>query len=607
MDYFDILLAKKLSGGGGGEITVEGLSVEENGTYTAPSGKAYSPVVVNLPLGEKAITANGEYLASADDLKGFSKVTVDVAGYKLKSMPAGAISTFNDGTDLPLNQLKFNIVPVQSGSGDPSPSNPRPISGWTGAEVVNSDFEGITSSSSNSLTRQIHVDWKEGNNTYDMPLNVVSLEIVKDAEDNDINVATLESEYVLPFDCVYDDPEAIVALDENQTLVAGDYYFKIVNDSWGNNNGKYVCFTLESDLESPYQIRKKSGAYDAAIEDCTLGIYTSGADRTGTTIAFTVETTQPSSGTSLGQTDGTGYCNHWHCAALGYNRWKYSAIRQFLNSDATAGNWWTQQHKWDVMPDYATTKNGFLYGLSASVKQYLVETKVYTSRNTIFNNGDTPLGGMDETLDKVFLISLEQSYIEPQITGEGEYWEYYKNLLGTNAPVAKSATYPLLIKYDIGAKTTARSRWLRSAVRGSSVYAWHVSSSGYVNPSSVTYGFRCAPCLRIGINERTELSWQTEAGTVYGGYVDWKNRKVVATHANIASYNGESINEPWISSIDKYEEGATPTTGAQVVYPLTTPIEYTLSSVPNIRSILGTNNVWSDTGEITEGEYFASL
>mgnify|MGYP007122103137 CR=1 FL=1 len=55
MDYFDILLAKKLSGGGGGgEITVEGLTVNDNGTYTAPSGKAYSPVVVNLPLGEKA-------------------------------------------------------------------------------------------------------------------------------------------------------------------------------------------------------------------------------------------------------------------------------------------------------------------------------------------------------------------------------------------------------------------------------------------------------------------------------------------------------------------------------------------------------------------------
>ena len=53
MNYFDILLARKLNGGGG-EITVEGLSVTENATYTAPTGKAYSPVVVNVPLPQNA-------------------------------------------------------------------------------------------------------------------------------------------------------------------------------------------------------------------------------------------------------------------------------------------------------------------------------------------------------------------------------------------------------------------------------------------------------------------------------------------------------------------------------------------------------------------------
>lgn len=36
-------------GGGGGDVDVEPLSVTENGTYTAPTGKAYSPVVVNVP------------------------------------------------------------------------------------------------------------------------------------------------------------------------------------------------------------------------------------------------------------------------------------------------------------------------------------------------------------------------------------------------------------------------------------------------------------------------------------------------------------------------------------------------------------------------------
>lgn len=52
MNLFDIIIARKLAGGGGGSsITVEPLSVTENDTYTAPTGKAYSPVTVNVSGG----------------------------------------------------------------------------------------------------------------------------------------------------------------------------------------------------------------------------------------------------------------------------------------------------------------------------------------------------------------------------------------------------------------------------------------------------------------------------------------------------------------------------------------------------------------------------
>ena len=45
---------------------------------------------------------------------------------------SGEIASFTDGgDDLPMKSLKVNIVPKQSGSGDPSPSNVRPISGYT--------------------------------------------------------------------------------------------------------------------------------------------------------------------------------------------------------------------------------------------------------------------------------------------------------------------------------------------------------------------------------------------------------------------------------------------------------------------------------------------
>lgn len=49
----------------------------------------------------------------------------------------GSIASFTDGADgVPVKDLTVAIEPVQSGSGDPSPENIRPISGWTGANVT---------------------------------------------------------------------------------------------------------------------------------------------------------------------------------------------------------------------------------------------------------------------------------------------------------------------------------------------------------------------------------------------------------------------------------------------------------------------------------------
>lgn len=48
---------------------------------------------------------------------------------------SGAIASFPDGAAYPVEDLTVAIEPVQSGSGDPSPDNVRPISGWTGADI----------------------------------------------------------------------------------------------------------------------------------------------------------------------------------------------------------------------------------------------------------------------------------------------------------------------------------------------------------------------------------------------------------------------------------------------------------------------------------------
>ena len=43
-------------GGGGSGITVEPITITQNGTTAAPDGKAYSPVTVNVPLSAASVT-----------------------------------------------------------------------------------------------------------------------------------------------------------------------------------------------------------------------------------------------------------------------------------------------------------------------------------------------------------------------------------------------------------------------------------------------------------------------------------------------------------------------------------------------------------------------
>ena len=61
------------------------------------------------------------------------KNAIDAKAPVIINEVSGDIATFDDGADgMPIKHLVANIEAVQSGTGDPSPENIRPISGWTG-------------------------------------------------------------------------------------------------------------------------------------------------------------------------------------------------------------------------------------------------------------------------------------------------------------------------------------------------------------------------------------------------------------------------------------------------------------------------------------------
>lgn len=86
--------------------------------------------------------------------------------------------------------------------------------------------------------------------------------------------------------------------------------------------------------------------------------------------------------------------------------------------------------------------------------------------------------------------------------------------------------------------------------------------------------------------------------TVYAGSLDVVNGKLSA-YPYYASYNGEALVGPWLSSMDVYAEGSTPTIGAEVVDMGGTPTVYDIDPV-QIATIAGqTNNVWADAGDVS--------
>ena len=301
----------------------------------------------------------------------------------------------------------------------------------------------------------------------------------------------LQAHYAHPFGVQFSHQRAFLRCPSG--LAAGTYYVTI-ESSWGTHvqAGDVVCFTLANAVPAGGRVAGMYGAPDQAKS--SWRIYAYSAD--GKTVLETVTPTFTADGTDLGTIKAStrnGDLNSMQETAYGWNRWSTSALRQYLNSAAAVGAWWTAQDEWDIAPDQLTTKAGFLSGWPEELINVLKEVKVVTYPNTVYDDtgGNTP----DITYDRVFIPSLEQMYCVPQKSGEGEYHEYWKRRSGLTSPNAQYSTNPNMITYAVENHASAQYVRLRSASRGYAYYAWYVSSSGYVDYYYASYALRFSPLV----------------------------------------------------------------------------------------------------------------
>ena len=136
-------------------------------------------------------------------------------------------------------------------------------------------------------------------------------------------------------------------------------------------------------------------------------------------------------------------------------------------------------------------------GCSEDFLNIIEEVPVVTALNTVEGFTDTT----ETTYDKIFLPSLQEMYINPQLAGvEGEDWDYYKDLAeeaGLTGKFQQYQTYPILITYQAGSTTSPVYVWLRSASRGYANGAWFVDYAGYVYDYGAYGAFRGCPACKI--------------------------------------------------------------------------------------------------------------
>ena len=304
--------------------------------------------------------------------------------------------------------------------------------------------------------------------------------------------------YALPEGIAYDAPEAIYYAPAGG-LAAGTYCITI-GAAYGTGwvKGESIQFTLEAAMDEGDQLYISCGSENVnPTAGRTWNVYAKG----GATSKQSGTTSSGTAGTSLGTIGATnahkteGNLNAISRVVYGYGRWSESAIRQWLNSEAAGGQWWTAQNAWDRPPSQSSYR-GFLAGCSEDFLSVLQPTDVVTALSTKEGFSEAT----ETTQDRIFLPCLENWYIQPELADEGDEWDYYKTLAqeaGLTGKFQRWQTYEVLKKYAQNAQSTAYYTWFRTPQLSNACNAYCVNPNGYITVFSAPNQFRACPSCKI--------------------------------------------------------------------------------------------------------------
>ena len=177
--------------------------------------------------------------------------------------------------------------------------------------------------------------------------------------------------------------------------------------------------------------------------------------------------------------------------SYGNNRWTLSNVRQWLNSQAAAGKWYSAQHGADAPPTNANVwsnyneydaEAGFLAGFSANFIAALLTTTHTVGKATVDG------GGTESCADKIFLATCTEVGLSGDVTAGSKL-----ALFSDNTSRLAYCTQAAIDKSNYGSDPTTSQAWywwLRTPYSGFSYGVRGVGSSGALSGNDAYHGYR---------------------------------------------------------------------------------------------------------------------
>ena len=294
---------------------------------------------------------------------------------------------------------------------------------------------------------------------------------------------TLVMKDLFAYDMQFDAREAAFYFPEG--LSAGTYYFTIGAELWYINDvNKTFGFVLTKAIPAGGQLVFTHVA-GTTIEGKTINFYGSNVSTTiiESPIIF-VWNNEIMNGTFLGTIlrTKTDIINSIDRIIYGNNNYKESAIRQWLNNNSSASNFWIPQNNFDRPPLWRSTANGFMYNMDNDFLNVIGTTIEKIARNTSCDGG-----GYDIIKDKFRLLSKPQIYGGTTVSGidEGNAYRLFSNYSDLNIAGSKKDKNRIKKKTD----TSPQWYWLRSPCADGHC-VWGVYSTGQLtgDAAAITNG-----------------------------------------------------------------------------------------------------------------------